>query len=455
MDARLAPPEQHEAATLQHDTPQVEVSHGVQIGQELQVPDPMVLLEESQQVVVQPPAAGELSHINALSALVGSLSSLVQSLSGMSIPAVASNISALPPASSITVPPVVLHNTQGIQNASFIPESLTPAAPVRASVPEICMKDAMPCEVSPLGFHLSLAVKEKIRKGEFIDILSLLPLHKDFMVRTDRRGDEEDRRRPIPQSFNNWLQAFCIYAGVLAEKHPGLCGGLFQHVDHILEAYKNFGGLGWFYYDESFRQKLSIHPMLSWGMKDVELWLNLIPAQKQLASKPQLMLHIQHLGKAAVLPLMVGNPVGMLHANIGMMRERIRRQNVLRNKGLREPAKHKKIFFLRACTPVRLERMRPWLDKYPDREKACFLLEGFANGFPLPSFWGEGCKVVGNLKSVELFPQVVRDKLLKELAEGRIEGPFVYPPYRNFRISSLGVVPKREPNEFRIIHHLR
>lgn len=286
MDARLAPPEQHEAATLQHDTPQVEVSHGVQIGQELQVPDPMVLLEESQQVVVQPPAAGELSHINALSALVGSLSSLVQSLSGMSIPAVASNISALPPASSITVPPVVLHNTQGIQNASFIPESLTPAAPVRAPVPEICMKDAMPCEVSPLGFHLSLAVKEKIRKGEFIDILSLLPLHKDFMVRTDRRGDEEDRRRPIPQSFNNWLQAFCIYAGVLAEKHPGLCGGLFQHVDHILEAYKNFGGLGWFYYDESFRQKLSIHPMLSWGMKDVELWLNLIPAQKQLASKP-------------------------------------------------------------------------------------------------------------------------------------------------------------------------
>lgn len=99
--------------------------------------------------------------------------------------------------------------------------------------------------------------------------------------------------------------------------------------------------------------------------------------------------------------------------------------------------------------------MHPWLDKYPDREKACFLLEGFANGFPLPSFWGEGCKVVGNLKSVELFPQVVRDKLLKELAEGRIEGPFVYPPYRNFRISSLGVVPKREPNEFRIIHHLR
>lgn len=61
-----------------------------------------------------------------------------------------------------------------------------------------------------------------------------------------------------PYLFLNWLQGFCIFEGVLAEKHPEY----FQHVDHILKAYKNFGGFGWFHYDESLCQKLAIHPSL-------------------------------------------------------------------------------------------------------------------------------------------------------------------------------------------------
>lgn len=35
-----------------------------------------------------------------------------------------------------------------------------------------------------------------------------------------------------------------------------------------------------------------------------------------------------------------------------------------------------------------------------------------------------------------------------------MEGPFQLPPFHNFRISPLGIVPKLESNEFRIIHHL-
>ena len=37
---------------------------------------------------------------------------------------------------------------------------------------------------------------------------------------------------------------------------------------------------------------------------------------------------------------------------------------------------------------------------------------------------------------------------------GRIVGPFSSPPFANFVSSSLGVVPKKTPGEFRIIHHL-
>lgn len=64
---------------------------------------------------------------------------------------------------------------------------------IRYNVPEICMKDVMSCEISSLGYHLSMSVKEKIWKGEFIDILSLLPFHKDFSIKSDRRGERRVR----------------------------------------------------------------------------------------------------------------------------------------------------------------------------------------------------------------------------------------------------------------------
>lgn len=105
---------------------------------------------------------------------------------------------------------------------------------------------AMPCEMSPLGYHLRLAVKEKIWKGEFVDILSLLPLHKDFMAITEKKEEwsEGGRRRPIPRSFNNWLQAYCIYLGIMAEKNPELCGGPFPAFGPHFGSLQEFGGAG-------------------------------------------------------------------------------------------------------------------------------------------------------------------------------------------------------------------
>lgn len=95
-----------------------------------------------------------------------------------------------------------------------------------------------------------------------------------------------------------------------------------------------------------------------------------------------------------------------------------------------------------------------WLEQYPNREKALFLLKGFKFGFPIPEFKGEGCKIVPNLQSVLAFPQVVKEKVRREIEEDRFVGPFMSPPFQNFRISQLGVVPKREPNTYRLIHHL-
>ena len=49
---------------------------------------------------------------------------------------------------------------------------------------------------------------------------------------------------------------------------------------------------------------------------------------------------------------------------------------------------------------------------------------------------------------------VVRWKIQKEVAERRVAGPFVESPVPNLRISPLGVIPKKTPGEFHLIHHL-
>jgi hypothetical protein len=51
-------------------------------------------------------------------------------------------------------------------------------------------------------------------------------------------------------------------------------------------------------------------------------------------------------------------------------------------------------------------------------------------------------------------PKAVDTKLNKELEAGRLAGPFILPPLKYFRVSPLGLVPKKQPGDFRMIHHL-
>ena len=59
-----------------------------------------------------------------------------------------------------------------------------------------------------------------------------------------------------------------------------------------------------------------------------------------------------------------------------------------------------------------------------------------------------------NLKSAIARPDIVREKLNKEITAGRIAGPFQTPPFPDMFCSPLGIVPKKNPGEFRLIHHL-
>lgn len=56
-----------------------------------------------------------------------------------------------------------------------------------SSVPEACLKETLPCEMSPVGYYLSPQIKNKIWNGQFVDILALLPSVKEYINRSDNK----------------------------------------------------------------------------------------------------------------------------------------------------------------------------------------------------------------------------------------------------------------------------
>ena len=104
-------------------------------------------------------------------------------------------------------------------------------------------------------------------------------------------------------------------------------------------------------------------------------------------------------------------------------------------------------------SPVNPDRLDIYLNGY-DKSKREYLVNGFRYGFRLNNFkytHSDNNKV---LTSASSHPDVVDSKLLKESGAHRILGPLDKPPFKEFVMSPLGLQPKKNPGEFRVIHHL-
>ncbi|OCT76152.1 hypothetical protein XELAEV_18031341mg [Xenopus laevis] len=92
--------------------------------------------------------------------------------------------------------------------------------------------------------------------------------------------------------------------------------------------------------------------------------------------------------------------------------------------------------------------------QYPNKRESLIIHDGFLRGFWIPFSPSEEPTWAENLKSTWDNEHTVWEKLSKELQMGRMAGPFPEPPFHNLRVSPLGLVPKKEPGKFRLIHHL-
>ncbi|XP_053105446.1 uncharacterized protein LOC128324664 isoform X1 [Hemicordylus capensis] len=105
-------------------------------------------------------------------------------------------------------------------------------------------------------------------------------------------------------------------------------------------------------------------------------------------------------------------------------------------------------------SPIKLGPLLQLLQQYPVVQDRAYLGEGFQRGFRIPYQGPRVSSWAKNLRSVKGLEQVVRAKIDKEVQEGRVLGPFPHPPLPSFRVSPLGVVPKKAKGEYRLIHHL-
>ena len=105
-------------------------------------------------------------------------------------------------------------------------------------------------------------------------------------------------------------------------------------------------------------------------------------------------------------------------------------------------------------TPIKIKALKIYLTAYPYQKTAQELMSGFENGFRLHYTGPPHSKEYKNLKSAVQLPNIVNEKLSNEISLGRMAGPFAKIPIDNLRCSPVGLVPKKSPGEYRLIHHL-
>ncbi|XP_074995763.1 uncharacterized protein LOC142077674 [Calonectris borealis] len=174
---------------------------------------------------------------------------------------------AAPRLRTVYVNPRWLERQAALGAAAAAGEAAAASAAEAAATPYVGLR-------RPLGYQLAKATKERIWRGEFIDLFSLL--HTELAPEHGPRpGDTLDQ----------WVSAFLVYASVLCEKHPARCGAMFKYLDTIRKLHATYGGTSWMNYDEDFRRRAAKDPTLPWGDVDLDLWMKWMAPLKSLISR--------------------------------------------------------------------------------------------------------------------------------------------------------------------------
>ncbi|PFX34145.1 hypothetical protein AWC38_SpisGene941 [Stylophora pistillata] len=263
-------------------------------------------------------------------------------------------------------------------------------------------------------------------------------------------------------NLNQWLSAFNTFVAIYVKKYPLEAPKLMKYREVVRDVASKPGD--WSFYDEQFRYvRRSASDQYPWDTIHWELWLRAVTnfrARPQVSSdKASTRLrNRQSFLKGTCWAFHAGRFCATSTTFVSNVTHPIPQVNVHLLVCNAPPPSHPGAKLAhppaqQSGHPVRVNRLDFLLHGYTPAMKQ-FLVDGFSFDFRI-KFMGERRPFESpNLKSAPEQPHIVTAKLDKELAADRIAGPFPSPPFSNFRCSSLGIVPKKDPPEFRLIHHL-
>ena len=154
----------------------------------------------------------------------------------------------------------------------------------------------LPVQITSTSFtlgHVSDKIREKIMKGLYVDLATLLVNSKtadlDEKVMVLNSKDELVTKAKTTKSITSikmWTDAFLIYISIYTSLHQDKFQEMLKYMHDVRIGSDRSGN--WKAYDEQFRLKLVSDPTKSWGEIDPELWLLYMGGQSSLtpSTKP-------------------------------------------------------------------------------------------------------------------------------------------------------------------------
>ena len=131
--------------------------------------------------------------------------------------------------------------------------------------------------------HIDGNLKEKIERGEFVDLERLLPKDRNSFIGEDKRMElvskdgmtyfspVQDRGSRI-SSIRKWEQAFRVYAAIFSKAQPHRASEIWQYVYVINLAANSYQWQNVSFYDVTFHHLMSQKPRRSWVKTYVQGW---------------------------------------------------------------------------------------------------------------------------------------------------------------------------------------
>ena len=131
--------------------------------------------------------------------------------------------------------------------------------------------------------HIDETIRDKIKKGGFVELEKLLVRRKGMKPRNEHKVDivskdgvtsitsTEDKETKIT-SVHKWDQAFRVYATIYTKENPHRGSEIWQYIDTIHRAAKTFYWDSVAEYDYCFRQLMAEYPQRSWSQIYTQMW---------------------------------------------------------------------------------------------------------------------------------------------------------------------------------------